>query len=73
MERKRKEIRTVDVIAVPVENIPRLIQETGASKTTVYNALAFRSNTDQADKIRRMAMRDYNGVLTKRTIFIGRL
>ena len=73
MKRKGKEIRTVDVIKVPLENIPRLMQETGAGKTTIYNALAYRSNTEQASKIRRLAVRDYNGVITKRTIFLERL
>ena len=39
------------------------------SEITVYNALAGRSNSDEAQRIRKEALEMYGGVTEKKTIF----
>lgn len=53
------------------EIIERIASSTGCGKVTVYNALAFRSNSKQAQDIREMALNRYGGVPTNQTILVG--
>lgn len=59
---KRKKIK------VPGGAIERLAEDFGVSKTTVYNALSFRTCRDRADMIRDAARKKYKGVITTNII-----
>ena len=56
MARKKK------IIQIPRKNVGLLAKATLSSETTVYNALAFRSDSQNAQKIRRLALSAYGGV-----------
>ena len=62
MMRKKK------IIQIPRKNIGLLAKATSTSVTTVYNALAFRSDSENAQQIRRLALSAYGGVETMKTI-----
>jgi len=48
-------------ISVPKQTISLLATQFGVSLVMVYNALAGRSNSDKAKKIRQSALDDYGG------------
>jgi len=56
MARKKK------IIQIPRKNVGLLAKATLSSEATVYNALAFRSDSQNAQKIRRLALSAYGGV-----------
>jgi len=62
MARKKK------IIQIPRKNVGLLAQATLTSETTVYNALAYRSDSESAKKIRRLAISEYGGIETTKTI-----
>lgn len=55
-------------IKVPGGAIERLAEDFGVSKTTVYNALSFRTCLDRADEIRDAARKKYKGIMTTNII-----
>ncbi len=62
MARKKK------IIQVPRKNVALLAKATMTSETTVYNALAYRSDSENAKLIRKKAISDYGGIETSKTI-----
>ncbi len=56
MARKKK------IIQVPPKNVALLAQRVGCAKITVYNALAYRTESETAQQIRRLALSDYGGI-----------
>ena len=62
MTRKKK------IIQIPRKNVGLLARATLTSETTVYNALAYRSDSENAKLIRQKAMSDYGGIETVKTI-----
>ena len=42
------------------------------NKGTVYDALTFRTNSELAQSIRDMAMKNYNGRLANKVVFIDK-
>lgn len=52
-------------ISVPKQTISLLATQFGVSLVMVYNALAGRSNSDNAKKIRQSALEDYGGNISK--------
>ncbi len=50
-------------IKVPTARLNELAVAFGCTTTKVYNALAFRSNSESAEQIRQSALKDYNGLL----------
>ena len=61
-------VRKKKIIQVPRKNVAMLAKATLTSETTVYNALAFRSDSASAQKIRRLAISEYGGIETTKTI-----
>ena len=62
MARKKK------IIQVPRKNIALLANAVQVSEVTVWNALAFRSDSDNAQQIRRLALSAYGGIETSKII-----
>lgn len=60
--------RKKEIIQVPPKNIELLAKTVGVKKVTVWNALAFRSDSENARHIRRLALSDYGGVKTSKMI-----
>lgn len=50
------------------ENVMKLAEVMRVTKVTVYNALAFRSESESANVIRKLAMSDYGGIETTKII-----
>lgn len=61
-------LRKKKIIQIPRKNVAMLAKATLSSETTVYNALAFRSDSTNAQKIRRLALSTYGGIETTKTI-----
>jgi len=56
-------------ICVPLGNVQKLMEATGASQTSVYAALSYACNSKRAAVIRRLALDDYEGrIVTDRYI-----
>ena len=62
MARKKK------IIVIPRKNVDALAKRTSSSETSVYNALAYRSDSDNAKLIRNLALSDYGGIETTKVI-----
>lgn len=62
MARKKK------IIQIPPKNVELLAKAVGVAKITVWNALAFRSDSENAQQIRRLALSTYGGVETTKIV-----
>lgn len=62
MARKKK------IIQVPRKNVDALAKAMGCKNVTVWNALAFRSDSENAQQIRRLALSTYGGIETTKII-----
>lgn len=62
MARKKK------IIQVPTENVEKLAKLMRCTRSAVYNALAFRSDSDSAKAIRFQALHSYGGIETYKYI-----
>lgn len=60
--------KRVKVIQLPQGNVQKIMKAYGVSETLVFNALAYRSNSLMAEKIRKDAVENYGGVHTTRLI-----
>ncbi len=60
---KRKEI-----IKVPRKNIDLLAKTLHVSPVSVWNALAFRSDSENAQQIRHLALSAYGGIKTHKIV-----
>ena len=49
----------IEKILIDKDKIPKIMKIFGCGKTTVYNALAYRSNSQQAQDIRSCALNRY--------------
>lgn len=63
MARKR------EIIKVPVGNVEKMATANSVSRATVYNALNYSSNSEQAKMLRKQALEEYGGVPEKRVLF----
>ena len=57
------------IITVPNGAIEKLCDALNVGKTTVYAALNYTSNSENARHIRRLAMSDYGGIEGTKVIF----
>lgn len=64
--RVRKRIK---VIAVAPAAVRELQRRHGASEVGVYNALAYRSNSERAERIRIDALDNFQGLVTTKFIY----
>ena len=62
MTRKKK------IIQVPRKSVDLLAKTMNVSEITVWNALAFRSDSDNAQQIRRLALSTYGGIETYKLV-----
>ena len=62
MARKKK------IIQIPPKNVELLAKAMNVGKVTVWNALAFRSYSENACQIRRLALSTYGGVETTKLV-----
>lgn len=62
MARKKK------IIQVPRKNVDLLAKALNVGTVTVWNALAFRSDSDNAQQIRRLALSSYGGIETYKLV-----
>ena len=62
MARKKK------IIQVSRKNVDALAKAVGVKNTTVWNALAFRSDSENAQQIRRLALSSYGGIETYKMV-----
>lgn len=60
--------RRKKIIQVPTKNIALLANAVKVSEVTVWNALAFRSDSDNAKQIRRLALSAYGGIETTKLV-----
>lgn len=56
------------IISIPPSKVTQIAQSKGISRTMVYNALAFRSNSPMAEVIRKESLELYGGVVHTRLI-----
>ena len=60
--------RRKKIIQVPPKNVELLAKAMNVGKVTVWNALAYRSDSENAQQIRRLALSAYGGIETVKTI-----
>lgn len=56
------------IIKIPRKNVDLLAKAMNVAPVTVWNALAFRSDSENAQQIRRLAISTYGGVETTKII-----
>ena len=54
-----KKVVKIEKILIDKDKIPKIMKIFGCGKATVYNALAYRSNSQQAQDIRSCALNRY--------------
>ncbi len=62
MARKKK------IIQIPPKNVQLLADAVQCKKATVWGALAYRSDSEKAQQIRRLALSTYGGIQTTKLI-----
>ena len=60
--------KTIKCIVVPRGTVDEIMREVGCSQMTVYRALRLESASEQADKIRELALAK-GGVKTSKAVF----
>lgn len=55
-------------IVMPRGSVERLCKAEGKGKTSVYAALNFTSNSEEAERIRKVAISMYGGIRTTKVI-----
>lgn len=58
-----------EIVVVPWGTVPKLARHYKVSETCVYNALAFRSNSEIAENIRMDALKNYGAIKSKKYLF----
>lgn len=61
-------VRKKKIIQVPTKNVELLAKAMQVGKVAVYNALAFRSDSENAQQIRKAAIEAYGGIETYKYI-----
>lgn len=63
------QVKKIKIIKLPLEGRKKLAERYGCRRETIYNALAYRSQSKQAESIRHDAMNEFGGVETERVVF----
>ena len=63
------QVKKIKIIKVSLEGRKKLAERYGCRMETIYNALAFRSQSKQAEEIRQDALNEFGGVKTDKVIF----
>lgn len=61
--------KKIKIIKVPLEGRKKLAEQYGCCRETIFNALAFRSQSKQSEDIRQDALNKYGGVKTDKVVF----
>lgn len=61
-------VRKKKIIQIPSKNVDLLAKAVGVARVTVWNALAFRSDSENAQQIRRLAISAYGGIETTKIV-----
>ena len=64
------QVKKIKIIKVSLEGRKMLAVRYGCRRETIYNALAFRSQSKQAEEIRNDALNEFGGVETERVVFL---
>lgn len=63
------QVKRIKIIKVSLEGRKKLAERYGCCKETIFNALAFRSQSKQSEDIRQAALNEYGGVETDKVVF----
>lgn len=66
-----KKVVKIEKILIDKDKIPKIMKIFGCGKATVYNALAYRSNSQQAQDIRSFALNRYGAEKHKMPQFMS--
>lgn len=63
------QVKKIKIIKVSLEGRKKLAERYGCRKETIYNALGFRSQSKQSERIRQDALNEFGGVETDKVLF----
>lgn len=63
------QVKKIKIIKVSLEGRKKLAERYGCRRETIYNALAFRSQSKLSEDIRQAALNEYGGVETDKVMF----
>lgn len=63
------QVKKIKIIKVSLEGRKKLAERYGCCRETIFNALAFRSQSKQSEDIRQAALNEYGGVETDKVVF----
>lgn len=62
--------KKIKIIKVPPKVGKKLAERYGCRIETIYNALAFRSQSKQSYEIREVALNEFGGIETDKVVFL---
>lgn len=63
------QVKKIKIIKVSLEGRKKLAERYGCCRETIFNALAYRSQSKQSEDIRQAALNEYGGVETDKVMF----
>lgn len=63
------QVKKIKIIKVSLEGRKKLAERYGCCRETIFNALAFRSQSKQSEDIRQAALNEYGGVEADKVVF----
>lgn len=63
------QVKKIKIIKVPLEGRKKLAERYGCCRETIFNALAFRSQSKQSEDIRQDALKEFGGVVVDKVLF----
>ena len=61
--------KKIKIIKVPLEGRKKLAERYGCCRETIFNALAYRSQSKQSEDIRQDALKEFGGVVVDKVLF----
>lgn len=63
------QVKKLKIIKVSLEGRKKLAERYGCCRETIFNALAFRSQSKQSEDIRQAALNEFGGIETDKVVF----
>lgn len=63
------QVKKIKIIKVSLEGRKKLAERYGCCRETIFNALAFRSQSKQSEDIRNDALNEFGGVKADKYVF----
>lgn len=63
------QVKKIKIIKVSPEGRKKLAERYGCCRETIFNALAFRSQSKQSEDIRQAALNEFGGVKADKYVF----